>query len=272
MPAVNDKAANKKRKDAPPKVPAAAILVARIGGTLAMVPAAAISAQTLFKLAQMMNLADGIAWLLPAALDIYAITSIWVGFQIPESHRARKSAIWNARLALALTVLCNALSHALDLASMKHGWSRRDFALTDVSALPPVVVERLLHLQAMIATDSADAPATTAATPVATPAELPATIASAATATPLVAPRVAATPAPVVARNDNPGNDNPIATLVPRTQQLQIVRELVATLGRDVALAEIQSRVGGHKSTASRLRTAVLEELDAEPERAQAVI
>ena len=145
---------------APPKVPASAIRVARVGGTLAMIPAAAISAQTLFRLGLMMGLPPSIAWLLPAALDIYAVTSIWVGFQVPEGHRARKSAIWNARFALALTVICNALSHALDLAAMKHGWSRRDLALTLVSALPPIVVERLLHLQTMIATDGATDAAT----------------------------------------------------------------------------------------------------------------
>jgi hypothetical protein len=144
--------ASKQVAQPPPKVPRSAIIVARIGGTLAMIPAAAISAQTLFRLGRMMNLASSIAWLLPAALDIYAVTSIWVGFQVPEGHPARKSAIWNARFALALTVICNALSHALNLASMKHGWSRQDLALTLVSALPPIVVERLLHLQTMIAT------------------------------------------------------------------------------------------------------------------------
>lgn len=282
MPAANDKAVPKKRKDkdpAPvPKVPASAILVARIGGTLAMIPAAAISAQTLFRLGRMMNLPPSIAWLLPAALDIYAVTSIWVGFQVPEGHKARTSAIWNARFALALSVVCNALSHALDLAGAKHGWSRRDLALTLVSALPPIVVERLLHLQTMIASESATDTATAAATPAAQPETV------AAPATPTAAPVVAkvATTLPATTAhsqtngNANPAasNSNPPAKLIGRPQRLKIVRALIVEHGVEVPLAVIQEAVGGDKSTASRLRADALkpskaepEDLDAEPER-----
>lgn len=117
------------------------------------------------------------------------------------------------------------------------------------------------------------AAATPPAIPAATPGAQPATVAAAATATtPPVAAAVTATRPPVAASNTASSNGNSVTTLIPRAGQLQIVRELVATHGRDVALAEIQSRVGGHKSTASRLRAAVLEELDAEPERAEAVI
>jgi hypothetical protein len=259
----------------PPTVPASAVMVARIGGTLAMIPAAAISAQTLFRLALMMGLAPGIAWLLPAALDIYAVTSIWVGFQVPEAHRARKSAIWNARLALALTVICNALSHALDLASQKHGWSRRDVSLTLVSALPPIVVERLLHLQAMIATDGATEAATPVATQGATPNEKPATVATPATATPpatpAVAPRVAQPRPATPHSNTAAANGNPPTQLVPREERLQIVRDLVAERGPNIPLVEIQNLFGGHKSTASRLLSDALEgsedDAEADPER-----
>ncbi len=141
-----------------PPVPASAIRVARIGGTLSLLAAAAISFTTLCRLGRLMGLQPGIAWLLPAALDIYAGTSIWVGFQIPEGHRARASAVWNARLALLLSVACNALSHALVLSAAGNGWTGKDISLTAVSALPPIVVERLLHLQTLIGTPNPGTP------------------------------------------------------------------------------------------------------------------
>jgi hypothetical protein len=213
-----------------------------------------------------------LAWLLPACLDGYAGTSILFGSKVPAGHPARKAATKNARLALALTVFANGGFHLLTLAGSAIPHWVSTALLVTVSSLPPFIVHRLLHLHALADGTGTTEFATAVATRAAISVERPATVAPPATATAIpVAPRVAATPTIVAARNDNPGNDNPITTLIPRVQQLQIVRDLVATQGRDVALAEIQSRVGGHKSTASRLRAAVLEELDAEPERVGAV-
>lgn len=134
-----------------PAVPNSAIWVARTGGSLALLSAAAISAQTLYFLARMMGLGPNTAWLLPAALDVYAFTSTVVAYLIPGAHPARSQAMGNARVALSFTVGANVIYHALYLADHGTGWSVRDVVLTALSALPPVVVERLLHLQAMLA-------------------------------------------------------------------------------------------------------------------------
>ena len=274
MPSAENTAAPKKRKEqvAAPPVPESTRRIIRAGVLFALLCAAAMSAPTLFNLAELVGFKRNLAWLLPACLDGYAGTSILFGSKVPAGHPARKAATKNARLALALTVFANGGFHLLTLAgsAIPH-WVSTTLLVT-VSSLPPFIVHRLLHLHALADGNGATETATPVAARAATSNEKPTTVAAPATATaPQVAPKPAATPAPVAARNDNPGSGNPVTTLIPRPQQLQIVRELVATHGRDVALAEIQSRVGGHKSTASRLRAAVLDELDAEPERVREV-
>lgn len=148
MPGVNDKAAIRKRKDGPmPAVPPSAIRMAKIGGTIALIAAAAISAQTLVNLGHLLGLHDKIAWLLPVSLDVYAATSIWVGYRIPSIHPAARIARRDARLALGLTVCCNALFHLLLLAGSQLPHWLTDTLLIIVGALPPLVVERIFHLQ-----------------------------------------------------------------------------------------------------------------------------
>lgn len=274
MPTNENRAGTGKRKDAPPvpPVPSKTRGIITFGVVFALVCAAAMSAPTLYGLAKMAKFPKALAWLLPASLDGYAFTSILFGSRVPAGHPAKGSATKNTRLALVLTVGSNGAYHLLVLAGTNLPAWLPIVLLVTVSSLPPFVVDRLLHLYALANGNGNGATEVAVAARPATPNQRPAPVALPATATaPPVAPRVAATPAPVAARNDHAGNDNPVATFIPRVQQLQIVRELVATLGRGVALAEIQSRVGGHKSTASRLRTAVLEELDAEPERVGAV-
>jgi hypothetical protein len=84
--------------------------------------------------------------------------------------------VWNARLALSFTVAGNALFHALHLESGHQGWTTTDIALTAVSAVPPIIVERFLHLQTKInvgvgvntsgsATGIGNRPAATGSTP-----------------------------------------------------------------------------------------------------------
>jgi hypothetical protein len=136
-----------------PPVPKAAALAVKLGGTLALLAAAAISAQTLYRLGRVMGWSAGIAWLLPAMLDIYASTSIFVAYQIPAQHPARKHAVHNAWLALSFTVAGNVTYHALYLNAHSRSWSGSDVVLTMLSALPPVVVERLLHLQALLSSN-----------------------------------------------------------------------------------------------------------------------
>lgn len=140
-------------------VPSSAVLVARLGGTAALLAAAAISASTLYHLGLHVGLLPTIAWLLPAALDIYAACAIFTGYRIPPENPARNSALWNARVALALTVGCNALEHVLSLAGTVITPAVRDGLLVAVASLPPLIVERLLHLQTLLVPGrSADRP------------------------------------------------------------------------------------------------------------------
>lgn len=265
-----DKAGKRKKNSAPsPAVPEDVIRKVRRGATVAMLLAAGISARTLFQLGEIIGLPKEFAWMLPGAFDVYAYTSATVAASIPAVHPARRWAVWNARVALTFTMVGNSLVHALYLMSHGQKWTGTDYALVAVSAIPPIIVERLLHLQTKIAAEAPSTVATpatpAAATPAARPTATPTPVAAAATATPATQP---ATPRPatkpVVERptggNDGNSNGGSVATFVPRDEQLRIVRELVAEFGPEVPLAEITERIGGHKSTASRLRKAVNEE------------
>lgn len=123
---------------------------ARNVGLLAVLFAAGISAQALYALGLLIGLSPWTAWMLPGAMDLYAFESTRVASRVPARHPSRSWAVWNARLALSFTVAGNALFHALHLAGSHRGWTNTDIALTAVSAIPPVIVERFLHLQTKI--------------------------------------------------------------------------------------------------------------------------
>jgi hypothetical protein len=140
-------------------IPASALIVARVGGAAALLAAAAISASTLYHLGLMIGLAVRIAWLLPAAIDVYAACAIFTSYRLPPKHPARNAALHEARVALWLTIGCNALDHVLRLAATLIPSLARDVMLVVVACLPPLIVERLLHLQALLVTvDAADRP------------------------------------------------------------------------------------------------------------------
>lgn len=135
---------------------------ARNVGLLAVLFAAGISAQALYALGLLIGLSPWTAWMLPGAMDLYAFESTRVASRVPARHPSRSWAVWNARLALSFTVAGNALFHALHLAGSHRGWTNTDIALTAVSAIPPVIVERFLHLQTKINASSGTAPTATA--------------------------------------------------------------------------------------------------------------
>ncbi|WP_194906264.1 hypothetical protein [Catenulispora rubra] len=135
----------------PPMAPPSAVLIARIGGTAAELAAAAISAHTLYHLGGQLNLGPFTAWLLPAALDAYAFTALAVGYSLPANHPGQKPVLRNARLAFAMTLGCNALDHVLQKVGDLIDPTARDLLLAAVATLPPLVVERLLNLQSLLA-------------------------------------------------------------------------------------------------------------------------
>jgi hypothetical protein len=130
--------------------PTSAVRVARVGGTLAELAAAAISAHTLYHLGGQLELGHATAWLLPAALDTYAFTALAVGYNLPTDHPGQKSVLRNARLAFAMTLGANALDHFLQKAGRLVDPTVRDLLLVAVATLPPLVVERLLNLQSVL--------------------------------------------------------------------------------------------------------------------------
>lgn len=219
----NDKPGKRRKNTEPtPAVSDDVIRKVRRGATVAMLLAAGISARTLFQLGEIIGLPKQFAWMLPGAFDVYAYTSATVAAAIPAAHSARAWAVWNARIALGFTMIGNALVHALFLMSNKQGWTGTDYALTAVSAIPPIIVERLLHLQTKIAADApsaAPAAATGGAGKMPDAEKAATTPKGASAATPATTPPPAA-PAPAATRatasapdgNEPPERD---ATVVP---------------------------------------------------------
>lgn len=293
-PQISPKNRTKKNSAPPPAVPDAAVRDSRIGGTVALLCAAAISAQTLFALGRLIGLSAWTAWLLPAALDVYAMTSTRVAFQVPVGHDARNKAIWNARVALFFTISSNCLYHAMHLAAGHHRWTPADWALVGVSALPPIVVERLLHLQSIVNTGGAD----TEAAPVERKASTPSSgsverkpVPEARTSAPL--PSAPATGSASASTKPRPapvnGSAHPNryaasgAIPIQREARLKMIRDWVDSAGgnkKAVPLKLIEERFGVSQATASRMRDEAValpempavgganEGSDEEPERA----
>ena len=126
--------------------PVSALVAARLGGAVALVAAASLSFSALCDLARHAGL-HRLAALLPIAVDAFAASALFVAYRLPGGHPARRTTGRTARLALALTVACNALDHLLDLAGYLLTKHVRDVLLVAVASLPPLIVERLLHLQ-----------------------------------------------------------------------------------------------------------------------------
>lgn len=255
-------------------VPASVVRMLRRGGTAALVCAAASSFVALFQLAVLVGWIVWIAWLLPASLDVYAGTSLYVGYRLPAEHPAAKAARRNARFALSLTIGCNAIYHALILFGAALPVWVHDSLLVAVSALPPIVVERVLHLSSKVGNGNPQpvAPAVAAIAPVAAPATPTATAVA-------VARTPAATPKPVAAAL--PGARAALLPVAPPatpprhtvnlgnapTQQItvaekeEIVRNLLAQHGDELDLTAIAAALGTkHRSTAKRVRDRVIEQ------------
>ena len=261
-----------------PPVPPGAIRMAKIGGTIALIAAAAMSAQTLVALGHILGYHGRIAWLLPASLDVYAGTSIWVGYRIPAAHPASVIARRDAVLALTLTVCCNALYHLLLLAGSALPKPLIDTLLVAVGALPPLVVERIFHLQMSVrngvddeaSTDAAStstASAPHASTPaIHRPVSTDAVKAPASTAHPSTVSSTNGSESPAAARPASAPNarsetrrvaSGPIP--IQPLDRVKIVRDWIKDAGGDhtaVPLKRIEERFGVSQPTASRIRAA----------------
>lgn len=132
-----------------PSAPASALLAACLGGAIALAAAASLSFDALCDLAHHAGL-HRLAPLLPIAVDAFAASALFVSYRLPPGHTAHRAASRTARLALVLTVACNGLDHLLDLAGHLLTEHVRELLLVAVASLPPLIVERLLHLQTVL--------------------------------------------------------------------------------------------------------------------------
>jgi hypothetical protein len=154
------------------------------GGMLAVAVAAAVlSFSALAGLAELAGVtatvplpAGGrfrLAWLLPIAIDAYAVTATRVWLRTGATARTRIYARRNAIGAIALSVAGNAAYHALDAAGItslmeaRAGWA----VVVAVSAVPPVMLGLVGHLHALVSDDSR--PTTTTTAPAGPPAVPP---------------------------------------------------------------------------------------------------
>jgi Protein of unknown function (DUF2637) len=153
------------------------------GGMLAVAVAAAVlSFSALSGLAELAGVtavlplpAGGrfrLAWLLPIAVDAYAVTATRVWLRTAATARTREYARRNGVGAIGLSVAGNAAYHALtaagvvSLTDVRAGWA----VIVAVSAVPPVMLGLVGHLHALVSDDHRAAPAGPAAVPAAPPA------------------------------------------------------------------------------------------------------
>ena len=100
-----------------------------------------------------------LAWLLPIAVDAYAVTATRVWLRTAGTTRTRAYARRNAVGAIALSVAGNAAYHALDAAGVTLGEVRGGWAVVvAVSAVPPVMLGLVGHLHALVSEDHRAAP------------------------------------------------------------------------------------------------------------------
>ena len=133
-------------------------------GMLAVAVAAAVlSFSALSGLAELAGVSGKVwgfrlAWLLPVAIDAYAMTATRVWLRNTTTERVRHYARSNAVGAIGLSVTGNGAYHfftstgVTSLATVSGGW----LVVVTVSAVPPVVLGLVGHLHALVAGERAD--------------------------------------------------------------------------------------------------------------------
>lgn len=200
--------------------------------------AAVLSFSSLRRLAVLSGTPIELAWLLPVCIDAGALvaTRLWLATDLPDrAHRFARSL---ALATIALSVLGNAVSHALIAYQVTPPW----WAVVAVAAVPPAVLGAVAHLAALAR------PSATTLAP--TPTSAPAPV------TPEPAPAAAVEPGPPEPRQE-PGDVHQEATSPAPASPgdlMRQARELVnageaedrkvgrATLARELGISEHQAR------------------------------
>lgn len=145
----------------PPPVPARAKSELGYGTLAGLLCAEAMSSVRLFGLGERVGFAWYLAWLLPAALDVYALTMVRFFSLVPADHPLRRKAAREAIIALVITVGCNALYETLvEFSRQLPAWAPGTLFVL-VSALAPFVAGRLIHFRSEVGNGAATAAAAT---------------------------------------------------------------------------------------------------------------
>src|SRR6185312_11119795 len=141
----------------PPPVPARAKTELGFGTLAGLLFAEAMSSVRLFGLGERVGFAWYLAWLLPAALDVYAITMVRFFSLVPADHPLRRKAAHEAIIALVITVGCNALYETIvEFSRQLPAWAPGTLFVL-VSALAPFVAGRLIHFRSEVGNGAAAA-------------------------------------------------------------------------------------------------------------------
>lgn len=118
-------------------------LALRTGIPLGLVAAGALSFESQIRLAESIGWHGKLAWLLPAAVDVYATvaTVVWSGTN-PEHAELKHHSFRNAMGGTVLSLALNALWHAISFGAIPVSLP----VVLAVGAVPPVAVALLLHL------------------------------------------------------------------------------------------------------------------------------
>jgi hypothetical protein len=140
-----------------PQVPRRARVYLSVGTFAGLFCAEAMSSMRLYSLGEHAGYPPFLAWLLPGALDIYALTLVWFFSLLPAEHPLRPKAAREAALALGITVLCNALDEIVEAFARELPFWAPGVLFVLISALAPFVAYRLIHFRAEIGNDDANA-------------------------------------------------------------------------------------------------------------------
>jgi hypothetical protein len=266
----------------PPPVPARAKKELGYGTLAGLLCAEAMSSVRLYGLGERVGFAWYLAWLLPAALDVYAITMVRFFSLVPADHPLRRKAAHEAIIALVITVACNALYETLvEFSRQLPPWAPGVLFVL-VSALAPFVAGRLIHFRSEVGnggTAEAAAPpqmpraaSNPAASATAAPPQTmrqPTDAAGDAAADAAPQQQRAAAPVPqkpaapiappaaakaVAARQSETDAANGVTRLVPKDERPTIAIDLIARHGRDnVSGTTVGDAIGTSRDTGIRL-------------------
>ncbi|MEO3799972.1 hypothetical protein [Nonomuraea sp. B1E8] len=110
-----------------------------------------------------------LSWLLPLCVDAYGAVATRITVNAKYSAETRKHALIHAVGAVVVSIIGNAIYHALE-AGVLHLGSSRWVLVVAVSMVPPVALGALAHLMALCARDDTTEPASSESAPAASPA------------------------------------------------------------------------------------------------------